>query len=586
MKTPFLRIILIFVSITAFVNLATANTEATPSTTPLTYQQINALVQSGKTDQATAEALHRLQLYPNDTDVTLLLANIYANEKNYSAANKLSKNVLDNDPKNVDASLVLAKSQAAQNDYSAALDTVNHQLKFHPNDQQLQDLKTKLEKLPKTNTPPPATASNSTTSEPATTNQPVNNNSADNQANNRKTITEKKPPTVTYEDINQQFKQGHIDKAKSLAINYLKKYPNDTDVQLLLARIYVRTENYELAKQQLYKMLAYHPAYTEARLLLIGLQLNDKEYDAALETVNDGLKVQPYNKDLMQKKAEIYYAVHQYGYSAAMLRNVLTIDPNNRKANNLLNDIIDISPRDGIGRNRVGIAQGLYNASDLHEVWDYTTLFYSRDTDYGTIITNLNYASREHESAAQGEIVAYPVINRYVYLAIDLAYANNPNLFPDYTAGAEGFFSIPRAFDFSLGAVYKNVQNSEYFTTYTGSLSKTLGNFWLSFRPYYYVPNAGSTSILYTGTIRRYFNDAGDLYVGITAGDGFSPDLNDLQSVNFIVVRDTFANLNVQFPIVNHHYVINLSAGCERYLYPSGHVRDLVGGTIGISARF
>ncbi len=41
--------------------------------------------------------------------------------------------------------------------------------------------------------------------------------------------------------------------------------------------------------------------------------------------------------------------------------------------------------------NEVGIYQQQYYISDRHQVWDYSTLYYGRQTDLGKLYTKLTY---------------------------------------------------------------------------------------------------------------------------------------------------------------------------------------------------
>ena len=103
---------------------------------------------------------------------------------------------------------------------------------------------------------------------------------------------------------------------------------------------------------------------------------------------------------------------------------------------------------------------------------------------------------------------------------------------------------------------------------------------------YFFAPKDHSkNSILYTGVIRRYF-DTVDHFLSLGLGSGHSPDLSDLLTVNFIVIRNNYVTLTYEFPIINHHYIVDLGAGYQRWQYPSNLVRNLYNGSVGIKYRF
>nr|MBA2653201.1 YaiO family outer membrane beta-barrel protein [Tatlockia sp.] len=217
---------------------------------------------------------------------------------------------------------------------------------------------------------------------------------------------------------------------------------------------------------------------------------------------------------------------------------------------------------------------------------------YSRDTNYGRATAKVNYASRIKKTASQLELNFSPRFNRNIYADLMASYANKPELFPNYAVSTEGYINFPRLFEVSGGGKYARIQDT-FLYTWTSSLNFYPGKYWLSFRPYYFVPQAVSpktqkrseTSVLYTTKIRRYFA-TDDHYIGIGAGRGRSPDLADLLSVDFIVIKNNFVNIDYNFPILKYHIIANLGVGYQRWRYPSGLLRELYNGSISFKHRF
>ncbi len=236
-------------------------------------------------------------------------------------------------------------------------------------------------------------------------------------------------------------------------------------------------------------------------------------------------------------------------------------------------------------RNLIGINQQQYYISDVKEVWDYSNVFYGRETPMGIVYGKITYTNRFTKQAVQGEIEAYPRLSKNVYLDLDIAYANKPELFPSQVYGAEAYITIDGAFDFSLGGKYNFVDNRHNFTFYTGSISKGINSNVLTFRPYYFVPGVGENSTLYTLNFRHIIRDP-YYSVGCIFGLGTSPDLADLQNINFIVVRNKIINPYINFPLFKERLLVNLNAMYQNQIFPLKRVRNWSGGTVGLTWRF
>lgn len=235
--------------------------------------------------------------------------------------------------------------------------------------------------------------------------------------------------------------------------------------------------------------------------------------------------------------------------------------------------------------HELGIYQQQYNISDVGKWWDYSTLYYGQETPLGKVFGKLNYANRSARQALQGEIEAYPKINKYLYFDLDFAFANDPNLFPSQVYGAEAYVNMGKTFDVSAGAKYNRVDERHQFTTYTGSLAKGIENNLITFRPYYFVPNHGSTSLLYTLNFRHFIQEP-SFYVGFLLGTGTSPDLADLQTVDFIVLKNKIISPYINFPLFHEQLIVNLAYLYQHQEFPRGRIRNWNGGTVGLAWRF
>lgn len=452
---------------------------------------------------------------------------------------------------------------------------------------------------------------------------------------------------TTLEKIKILKMKGDLNSAKSLANAHLKKYPDDVDVMLLLGFIDYQQSNYSQAEAYFRKVLEKSPTYLDAKIGLIRIKIIQKKFSEALKLIKQAIKQDPTNPSvkeiqifykkavkakqnkiknkkqislvpqpslidqliekwqlhsamimvneqlakypndpkLLVEKGNILFLKHLYSQSAYYSKKAIAANPEDRDAKALLSNIKEIDPHKVYGLNEIGLSTFNQYASDITQIWDYSTLYYSRETSMGSVMGKINSAKRLRKQALQGELELFPVINPYFYLDIDGTVANQPVLFPKYALSVEGYGTIPAFSTLSLGGNYNYIAQKTYYRKYTASISKDINKYWLSMRVNYYNPNAGEKSTLYIATIRRYFN-TNDFYLNFTLGMGKSPDLADLEAVNFIVINNKFANLSLRFPIFNSRTLVDAGIDYENWKYPSGRIRNLYGVNLGLNYRF
>ncbi|KTC70205.1 TRP containing protein [Legionella birminghamensis] len=488
--------------------------------------ELQRLRQEGKLELAKAKAISYLSKQPDDSDIILMLGLIYYQQQQFAKASEYFNTVLKKTPAYVDARAALIRIQLSEKKYENARNLLEAGLKLTPGNKSLEELARNL----------------------------------------------------AYLTANQNKTQAKPAKTKLPSIQSL-------DPELVKANQLISQKKYEKAINYLSQLLEIHPENVKYRIALANLYLQRNNDIQALLLINSGLRTQPENIDLLLKKGEINIILREYAVAARAYQAVLKLSPDNRNAQGMLREIESISPRYAYGVNEIGLASDNAYVDDLHSIWDWSTLYYSRDTDWGRIGGRINYASRQHLNANQYEIDISPRFNRNMYADLTAAWSDQPALFPDFIGSAEGYMNIPKFFELSAGAKYAQIANT-YLSTYTGSFNLYPGSLWLSFRPYYFVPrDSSSKSYLYTGRARKYFS-TDDHYISVGAGTGNSPDLADLLTVNFLVIKNTFVNVGYTFPILDHHLVVDLNAGYQRWQYPSDLVRRLYDGSLGLRYRF
>lgn len=355
--------------------------------------------------------------------------------------------------------------------------------------------------------------------------------------------------------------------------------------KLARAAALLKSGNITAAEQLLQPMLAESPDDAEVRIALANCYLERHEDLRASLLIRAGLRRTPENLSLRMKSGDIFFIMRQYALAAKAFLAVLAKEPSNQEARAKLAEVTAISPRYAYGINEVGISSDNAYVSDLRTNWDYSSAFIRRDTVLGPATLRVNYASRLQTKAPQYEIDFSPRYNRNIYVDLFGAWSDQPVLFPNWLGGAEGYANIPGFLEVSAGGRYAKIAET-WLSTWTGSLNSYPGSYWLSFRPYYFLPkDRQKDSVLYTATARRYFA-TDDHYIGINAGTGRSPDLADLLTVNFIVIKNNFVSLQYTFPIAKHHLLVDLRTGYQNWVYPSGLNRNLYDGNAGLRYRF
>lgn len=402
-----------------------------------------------------------------------------------------------------------------------------------------------------------------------------------------------KPPIVIegydYNRLRNLYREGQHEDAIAQALLYLNEHPMDGDVRFLLGTFYFYSKDYLNARIELSNVLQQYPQYFDARPVLVNVDIALGHYQEANDITDVGLILNPENVELLSKKKELTMSIPMKTTSQATsnqpISSVVTIHKSTIKTR--LNTTASL-PRVAEKKkylNEVGIYQQNYYISDVHQTWDYSTVYYGRDTGFGKVYGKLNYSNRQFMQAPQGEIEAYPKLSKYVYLYLDFAFANNPSLFPDRKYGVEGYLQAGKTLSLSLGGKYNNIDSHHHFTVLTGSIAKDNKQDRLTFRPYYFIPGIGNNSTLYTLDFRHTINDP-FYYFGCLIGAGTSPDLADLITINFIILKNKMVNPYINFPLFNDQLIVNLGVLYQNQIFPTNRVRNWIGGTMGLVWKY
>lgn len=188
-----------------------------------------------------------------------------------------------------------------------------------------------------------------------------------------------------YEQAVQETNKKNYKQAITLSQEALKQRPDFTDAELLLGRVYLLTQQWDLARKHVGNVLKKDPKYLDAHYYRINIEVSTHRYDAALQAVDAALREYPDQRELQVRKlgvlgaagrilegslyaeelirhyprdpevlraytghylesAQRYRAQDLPSSAIASLQKALEADPNNAEARELM-EASDLSPR-------------------------------------------------------------------------------------------------------------------------------------------------------------------------------------------------------------------------------------------------
>ncbi|HXB44954.1 MAG TPA: YaiO family outer membrane beta-barrel protein [Puia sp.] len=375
------------------------------------------------------------------------------------------------------------------------------------------------------------------------------------------------------------FDLKNYGEAKQLALQALEKSPSYADVEIFLGRVYSWNNQYDSARYHFLKVLSTAPISEEASIAYADLEYWNDHYEEALRICNNALAVYPASEALLLRKAKI-----------------LNATKNPKEASNITNELLKNNKHDSAAlafssklkdAAAVNILSISYDNSSFDKQydkpWQFASISYGRYTKLGSVFARVNYANRFGENGIQGEIDAYPHINKTFYSYVNFGYSNNVGVFPKYRAGFSLYANLPKSFEGEAGLRFLYFTSSTF--VYTFYLGKYYKNFLFSARTYITPSNVG-VSQSYTLAGRYYFKGADD-YVGLSAGQGISPDDTNqailFNSKNNFSSKQVFARFSRTFLKWN---VILISAGLINQEYQPSVYGNELDMSIKLSHRF
>lgn len=296
------------------------------------------------------------------------------------------------------------------------------------------------------------------------------------------------------------------------------------DASVLMGRTYSWEQKYDSARMVLIKVLNAVPGHYDAVEALIDNELYSANYSDAIKYADLGLKFKPNTTAFLYKKARATDNSGNLPEASKILNQIISIDPSNKEAKDLL---LSIRNRSMINKIKLNYWSDYFSDNDS---WQFFSASIGRKTNkFGMLTLRYNYAGRFARNGHQLELDAYPSLGKSVYLYFNTGISNARN-FPISRLSLEPYFKLPKSFEFSVGLRYMNFDKNRLLAVdsnkviiYTGTIGKYFGNYWISLRPYL-IPGNKAWSKSLNLTVRRYLSDA-DSYLSLVLGSGISPDI-------------------------------------------------------------
>lgn len=355
-------------------------------------------------------------------------------------------------------------------------------------------------------------------------------------------------PDSLFYVANNFAKAGELKQCRKICYAVIEEHPDYTDFFILAARTLGWENNFDSAKNVIEPVHIAEPHNKQIILLLADIEIWQMQFENALAFIDTGLVYNPKDIDLLKKREEILNKI-----ASNKLTNPIsfgTIYPDSNAVG--IAYFFEFFRKPYIARRHIISAQ------------------YTKITDFAPLSFRLNIGDNTlngekifEKPSYQLEIDAYPKLDNKSYLYLNYGVGKG-SFFPSHRVGAEYFRGLISGFESSAGIRYMYWDNSILFLT--GSISKYIDSYWLSFRPYFSIKN-NIFSDAYIFETRKYYGIYNSYIFGsVIFGD--SPDqpltlaqeFGNFKSIKFITGiqhRVSKFQFNASFGAQRDEYLLN-----------------------------
>ncbi len=283
-----------------------------------------------------------------------------------------------------------------------------------------------------------------------------------------------------YNSAIQDSRTGNYETALKKADTLLKILPKRHDIMVFKANIHAWKKDFNTALDYVDKAYKINPDSEELYDTWLNILFWSKKHNKLIE-ITDLAKQNNYHNtyNLVLKKTIALKALHKYNKAINLI-----------DSNKYLLDSIKIKQLykelQLLTRTR---ALSLYYSIDLFDdskfkPHHFAYIEYASKIGKYTLIPRLNYANRFNKVDMQMEMDLYYMFKNDSYIYANYGLGFQKELFPMHRMGLEYFFPLRKVLGASIG--WRYMSSLDYnIHILTGHLSKYIGNFWISYRPFY-----------------------------------------------------------------------------------------------------
>lgn len=369
-------------------------------------------------------------------------------------------------------------------------------------------------------------------------------------------------------DALKDVKGNHYETGLKKTHLGIKLAPDYIDFYLLAGRIHQITKQNDSARYYFDYVIEKNPAYEDAFLYLINLNLGEKKYIEAEKLADKAIAVHPDKKYFKLKKWNVLQLKNDEKEEYQFLKNIEPEFPDDQE---MKQRIFFLDSK--INSDRVGINYSLtsFNRSN-YGPWHLGSLQYIRERSWGSLIGRISYADRFAfgESVANGlqyEAESYIFTGRMNYSYLGFAYSDDL-VFPKLRLGYSYFQNFRKGWEADLGFRFTKAEEREFKTGVIG-IGKYIGSYWINFRTF--IQNEKSDFYpAFTLTTRYYFDTRFD-YLTLIAGYGTSPDeRTTLGQFDQRVALDSYRISGGYYRLFGNHYLAGIQTTFNKQEYTPG----------------
>ncbi len=136
-------------------------------------------------------------------------------------------------------------------------------------------------------------------------------------------------PVEFYDKVQELFGEEQWQSGKKVLDTGLKRYPDDSNLNTLAGKYWLREEEYDKARFYLVKAVNANYNNVEAKQMLVTVEDITGNYSSAICYINELLEINPYWEGLWRKKIELYKKQGNTREATRLFKRLQQIYPNN-----------------------------------------------------------------------------------------------------------------------------------------------------------------------------------------------------------------------------------------------------------------